>query len=298
MANLHGFLMSPGTIPEFGISPDELVPIFSRSKISGYNDILFPGPWDYLNVEDATLNDKIFSELSNTLIYRGELEYGSMYQEWRGHTPQRLAHLVNNVNSTKLIPMLLPANEPDKFVYENVPAKELAGLLDVDVALIECPGCKSKEYEDQVREVGVKSIMDDKEMFHHRYLFTAGGPSESLSLINHLRSNSVPFRSSIFRYWYDERLIPWLHYVPIDGRLQAVHSTLAYFAGLKGKVNGRDVEMPQKFSQASFIAGQGKKWAEKALRREDAEVYLFRLLLEYGRVVDDRRNDIGFDLDA
>jgi hypothetical protein len=86
--------------------------------------------------------------------------------------------------------------------------------------------------------------------------------------------------------------------VPIDGRLQAVHSTLAYFTGLKGKINGRDVDMPQKFGDASFIAEQGRKWAEKALRREDAEAYLFRLLLEYGRVVDDRRNEIGFQLEA
>lgn len=290
--------MSPGTITEVGFFPDELVPMFSRSKISGYNDILFPGPWDYVNLEDPISNDKIFSELSNTLLWRGEGEYKSTYQAWRGHTPQRLAHLANNVNSTKLIPMLLPASEPNKFVYENVPVSELSGVLDLDIAMIECNTCKTKEYFDQEREVGVKPIMNERDMLHYRYLFIPGGPGESWRLINHLRSNSVPFRSSIFRYWYDDRLTPWLHYVPIDGRLQAVHSTLAYFAGLKGKINGRDIDMPQKYSEASFIADQGRKWAEKALRREDAEAYLFRLLLEYGRVVDDRRNEIRFQLEA
>jgi hypothetical protein len=298
MANLHGFLMSPGMIPEVGFFPDELVPMFSRSKISGFNDILFPGPWDYVNLEDPIPNDKSFSELSSTLLWRDEGEYESMHQAWRGHTPQRLAHLANNVNSTKLIPMLLPANEPDKLVYENVPAGELNNLLDLDVALIECDTCKTKEYLDQEREVGVKPIMNERDMLNYRYLFIPSGPGESWRLMNYLRSNSVPFRSSIFRYWYDDRLTPWLHYVPIDGRLQAVHSTLAYFAGLKGRINGRDVDMPQKFSEANFIADQGRKWVEKALRREDAEAYLFRLLLEYGRVVDDRRNEIGFQLEV
>ncbi len=296
MASLDGFLLSPGMTPEVGFSPNELVPMFSRSKASGYNDILFPGPWDYINVQDPIPNEKLFSELSNTLLWRGEPQYESGPRAWRGNTPQRLAHLVNNVDSTKLIPMLLPANEPDKFVYENVRASELSGLLDLDVAIIECKTCKTKDYFDQEREIGAKPPMEERDMLQYRYLFIPGGPGESSRLINHLRSNSVPFRSSIFRYWYDDRLTPWLHYVPIDGRLQGVHSTLAYFAGLKGKINGRDIDMSQKISEANFIADQGRKWAEKVLRREDAEAYLFRLLLEYGRVVDDRRHEIGFQL--
>jgi hypothetical protein len=32
------------------------------------------------------------------------------------------------------------------------------------------------------------------------------------------------------------------------------------------------------------------------MREADAEVYLFRLLLEWGRVVDDRREELGFRL--
>lgn len=297
MANLHGFLMSPSTAPDIGYFPDLLVPMFSRSKTSGYNDILFPSPWDYVNLLEPRPNEKIFSEMSNTLLWRGGPEYESTPQRWRGETPQRLAHLAK-VNSTKLVPMLLPANEPEKFVYQNVRANELAGLLDLDIAITECETCKTKEYLEQEREVGTKPLINEKDYLHYRYLFVPDAPGASGRFINYLRSNAVPFRTSIFRYWYDDRLMPWLHYVPIDGRLQGVHSTLAYFAGLKGKINGREVEMPAKFGEASFIADQGRKWAEKALRKEDAEAYLFRLLLEYGRVVDDRRDEIGFQIEA
>jgi hypothetical protein len=69
---------------------------------------------------------------------------------------------------------------------------------------------------------------------------------------------------------------------------------MTYFSGFKGKVNGRDVDIEGRPAQAAFIADQGRKWALKALRAEDASVYTFRLLLEYGRLVDDQRDKIGY----
>jgi hypothetical protein len=44
------------------------------------------------------------------------------------------------------------------------------------------------------------------------------------------------------------------------------------------------------------IAEEGREWAGKVLRKEDMEIYMFRLLLEWGRVVNDRREEIGFVL--
>lgn len=42
------------------------------------------------------------------------------------------------------------------------------------------------------------------------------------------------------------------------------------------------------------IAEAGREWAGKVLRKEDMEIYMFRLLLEWGRLTDDRRDEIGF----
>lgn len=42
------------------------------------------------------------------------------------------------------------------------------------------------------------------------------------------------------------------------------------------------------------IAEQGREWAQKVLRKEDMEIYFFRLLLEWGRLTDDDRDTIGF----
>lgn len=54
------------------------------------------------------------------------------------------------------------------------------------------------------------------------------------------------------------------------------------------------MQMEKREDQGLWISNQGRSWAERVLRREDMEVYLFRLLLEWGRVVDERRDEIGF----
>jgi hypothetical protein len=42
------------------------------------------------------------------------------------------------------------------------------------------------------------------------------------------------------------------------------------------------------------IAYRGKGWAEKVLRKEDMQIYMLRLLLEYARLCDDNRNTLGY----
>lgn len=64
----------------------------------------------------------------------------------------------------------------------------------------------------------------------------------------------------------------------------------------KGPINGRNVEMQTRIDDARWISEQGKQWASYAIRREDAEIYMFRLLLEWGRVIDDKRDDLGYEV--
>lgn len=63
-------------------------------------------------------------------------------------------------------------------------------------------------------------------------------------------------------------------------------------------MGGRSVRIGGKEDQAMFIARTGREWVERTVRREDAEVYMFRLLLEWGRIVDDNRENVGFSLES
>lgn len=75
------------------------------------------------------------------------------------------------------------------------------------------------------------------------------------------------------------------------------YSTLVYFMGLEehDHINGRKVIMKSRGADAQWITEQGKQWVERAVRREDAEIYTFRLLLEWARVIDERRDDLGYE---
>ncbi|KAK4241681.1 glycosyltransferase [Achaetomium macrosporum] len=62
-------------------------------------------------------------------------------------------------------------------------------------------------------------------------------------------------------------------------------------AGSRGNANHND-DWGRK--EAERLAVQGREWAGKVLRNEDLEAWFFRLLLEYARVIDDDRENIGY----
>ena len=76
-----------------------------------------------------------------------------------------------------------------------------------------------------------------------------------------------------------------------------MYSTLAYLAGVHGKLpDGSVVNWEGHVKEGEKIAEEGRNWANKVLRKEDMEVYFFRLLLEWGRLTDDNREKLGFDM--
>ena len=106
-----------------------------------------------------------------------------------------------------------------------------------------------------------------------------------------LQSRSLIYRASLFRTWFDERLREWHHYVPADIRLgRGFWSVVRYLAS-----NERDDASKHTGDEiAQRIAQRGREWAAKALRTEDMQIYMFRLLLEWGRIVDDERETLGY----
>jgi len=62
--------------------------------------------------------------------------------------------------------------------------------------------------------------------------------------------------------------------------------------GVKKKLTG--LEKRGHDDVAKKIAAQGMEWAGKVLRKEDLLVYMYRLVLEYARICDERRDMMGF----
>lgn len=95
-------------------------------------------------------------------------------------------------------------------------------------------------------------------------------------------SNSVPIKATIFDEWHDSRLIPWKHFIPMDNRFHDIWNILDYFLGLclNSTVDG----CVSHDDEARIIGAEGGEWARRVLRKEDMNLYLLRLLLEYGRI--------------
>ena len=203
--------------------------------------------------------------------------------------------------------MALPG-KGNKFRYAPFKTHNLNKLLPMDVGFSTDPAahtCSSRGCAAAFAEFGASEGGDPLENQYVLLLDRDSGPSSSPGILTALRSTSVPFISTIFTSWFTERLHPWVHFVPIDVRYTDLHSTLAYFTGIRSQdakeegnvevtLDGKDAVVKGAVGDAEWIASQGRTWARTALRGEDMEVYLFRLLLEWGRVMDEKREELGF----
>ncbi|KAJ5542538.1 hypothetical protein N7535_004960 [Penicillium sp. DV-2018c] len=296
LAHLHGLLISPAS---FKVS-QELVPVFSQSALTGFNDILFPSPWNYIDKAKYRPTeehpDPDYSLKSNSLYWAGSTSEGvSRFGEWKGMPRQRFAHLINN-NTDNQVSVLLPSDS-NSFHYEvmdgNAPTTDLHLQTSVHIAdpIVRCDDC-----EQQAAELGTVGWTDFQAHWSHRFLFDLDGAGFSGRFLPFLHSHSLPLRTGLFRQWFDSRVTSWLHFVPVDIRLHGLWSTLAYFAGVPGAASegGTQMRMEAHDHEGKWIAEEGRKWARMALRKQDMEIYFFRLLLEWGRLTDDQRDVLGF----
>ncbi|KAL7796845.1 glycosyltransferase family 90 protein [Trichoderma ceciliae] len=287
---LHGFSLTDPRQPPLR----QLVPLFGASKTDEFSDIVIPLPKTRLEQPDIKWQ---FTRRYDSLAWRGVLgEHAINNQALRGGHKYRLLHLASAPYSRDDVIMVLPTpDDHEKFGYERVSAAEANAVVPFSVAVTSSTPCSGDGCQLVEKAYGVRD--EAAEPLEYRYVLLMDeddGPPQQV--LRTLRSNSVPLISTIFRTWFTERLMPWLHFVPVDPRYQALHTTVAYFSGTENrpKVNGRDTSMQGRTGDAEWIAQQGQRWATKALREKDMEIYLFRLLLEWGRLVDDQRDEIGF----
>lgn len=142
------------------------------------------------------------------------------------------------------------------------------------------------------------------EMFKYKFLPDADGQSYSGRYRALLQSSSMPIKATVYSEWHDRRLIPWHHFVPMDNMYRDWWIILEYFAGYDPKavaaaqeaapvVDNRLLRKPHD-DEARAIAENGMHWSTRTMRRDDMIIYMYRLILEYARVCDDRRLDLGW----
>lgn len=310
LAHLQGFYLAPAAFK----TSHKLMPVFSQSKPHGFHDILYPSAWNYMDKvkydPSEEYPDPDFASKENTLFWRGATSEGVSRGNhvWQGMTRQRLVHLTNNLTHPhhEDATILLPSGA--NYQYQIVPSASIPHLgLHTNISFVEgIARCGGIDCEQQISEFTFGRGTDFQAHWRYKYLFDLDGAGFSGRFLPFLHSNSLPFKTALFREWYDTRLTAWKHFVPQDIRLHGVWSTLAYFAGVEtgkaelvgGKLDGKMVRarVNPHMLEGEKIAREGREWAGKVLRKEDMELYFWRLLLEWGRLTDDRRELLGFSI--
>ena len=294
-ADNYGLHSSPSTFK----GTNELMPVFSQSKAYGYNDILYPSPWNWVErtkyAPNTSYPDPAFSSKETKLFWRGGTSEGMSAGSgaWKGMARQRLLHMFNNATEDERSLLLLPATTPDPTVpagegqmyrFQELAPSALHEQLSADVYIVRnidrCAGrdclAQHAEFHPEYSEA-----VDFQENWRFKYLVDLDGAGFSGRFLPFLQSRSVPFKASLAREWWEPRVTAWLHFVPMDIRLTEVWSLLAYFMGWREQEGGRGERrwlIAPHEREAEKIANAGREWAGKVLRKEDMEIYLFRLL--------------------
>lgn len=354
---LHSAFVSPS---EMGVAV-KLFPLFGDTKFAMSNEILLPsaGDWNISSIEhDAPVP---WDERRHKLYWRGPTTLARQPERyWRRFQRERLLSMLNathveiaeasvhtgnessvGVGYAKNF-RLLPANEYKlKSQTGGSLAEWVNGWADAAFTNLDCAVLAEEEEEHdgkQVREEGCEgyfSVAAHDEESEAQAKFALAIDDESL--VTQLHAAKATLRTSVYRQWYDARLVAWLHYLPLDSTFVDLYGIMEYFLGSRvspdakdyphavGEIQAHDHHFkvpenaaeydhdsaqsgnepqippaPRYFKRSSHddaareIAEASKAWANKVLRREDMLIYGYRLLLEYARVVDDRRDRIGW----
>ncbi|KAL8909669.1 MAG: hypothetical protein Q9171_004940 [Xanthocarpia ochracea] len=262
----------------------DLFPIFSQSKISSYQDILYPSPWYWSGkVAYREKDDFPWEGKKNQLFWRGSTTGGfSRNGGWMRQHRQLVVKKMNALDTAKIFENQSRSDSATmSWKSREVQRQDYKDMFDVKFSHVgQCdPGdCDAqKEYFEIVKP------SKPQEAWKYKYLLDMDGNAFSGRFYAFLQSASMIFKMAIFREWHEDWLQPWIHYVPLSLKGDEYLETVRYFEEEElGKL------------QARRMAEESSAWAKQALRNEDLEVWLFRLLLEYGRLVDDNRESLGF----
>lgn len=278
----HGFFLEPATIS----LSTAMIPVFSATKTSINNDILLPEPAYYFD-QYGLFSEHGFwswfrksvpwSHKKHGMVWRGGATGGvarsNTWQQFHRH------RFVRALNST--LHQDDQANHSPEWLHHH---------SDAAFTSLSCnPNKNGKESCSSLASNFLTAPpLKMHKQFGWKYLPDIDGNSLSGRFRAFMLSSSTPIKSTIFKEWHDGRLVPWKHFVPVSIGFEEIYDVMKWFLGDAGGRRCAHDEAGER------IAEEGRIWAERVLGKEDMLLYLWRVVLEYARLVDDGREFLGF----
>jgi hypothetical protein len=269
----HGLVISPTSFRLI----EGLVPVLSTGSLSTMGDILYPSPaylepeFQYVDSYDIQWEKKL-----NKLYWAGSTTGGfASDNKWRNYHRQRFISLGQNLGKQQYSYL----QKRDGYIKQIK-----SSIIDrkvFDIFFTRIFQCGRKQCRDQRNFFSPKSWADKDEAFRSKLVFDMDGNGISGRYYKLLASKSTPLKQTLLREWHDDRLIPWVHYVPVSQNMHELPELILY---LTSTGSGQ--------KRAKEIAEQGQQWFLKAFRDIDFSIYTYRLLLELARLQDPARQAI------
>lgn len=294
LRGLHGTFIESVSIS----TTQKLFPLFAGSKLPTNNEILIPGA---MYLSDRAFYNGGWSQGSNWkskkpgLIWRGTASGGrNRVDNWWHFHRHRWVQMMNSTTVARVeagdashsqtFELLSAENYSLPSAMDGRIGQWLSTFSDVSFVHLECFPRVSEPIEKTCSYTGdymsIANSVPMREQYKYKFLPDIDGNSFSARWRAFLRSTSMPLKSTIYSEWHDDRMIPWVHFVPFDMSFKDIYAVMEYFLS-------HDEE-------AEFIATESRNWANSVYRNEDMKLYVWRLLLEYARVVDDNRHRLAF----
>ncbi|UKZ76476.1 hypothetical protein TrVFT333_004181 [Trichoderma virens FT-333] len=274
-----------------------LFPMFGGSKLGVNNEILLPAPMYWNEEERFTGGDNhgvSWAEKENKAIWRGVATGGqNTVHNWRGFQRHRFVAMNNGTTVSRVEKgadaenFALPGEEYNLQAQKDGKLGQwIDSWANISFTDLSCTPPQNGKCNYTSHYYKPTKGMKMAEQFDNKYIPDIDGNSFSGRYLGFLRSTSLPIKATVWHEWHDSRLVAWKHFVPMDSRFIDYYAIMEYFLGYEGR-NGHD-------HVAEKIATEGKEWADLVLRKEDMQIYVLRLLFEYARLLDDRRESLGW----
>ncbi|KAG8745102.1 Glycosyltransferase Family 90 domain containing protein [Ceratobasidium sp. 414] len=266
-----------------------MVPAFSMCTTPLHSDIrTIPiEQW----TEDVGIDPVWEDKPNDRVLWRGS-NTGILFAPSQPWNLSQRARLIKLANEKEGVRSVLRPLEPERAVGR--PVEERSGEMNerlFDIAFAGEPiQCEEPVCTEMKSIFEYRGRMDWSAANRYKYIMDIDGNGWSARFKRLMTTNSMILKTTIFPEWYMDRVMPWVHYVPVKVDLTDLYDIMEFFRG-DGQGQGGHDDLARKIGLA------GKIWSKTFYRKEDMIAYLFRLFLEYARVMDLNRENMAFHLD-
>ncbi|KAK4056641.1 hypothetical protein OIO90_002193 [Microbotryomycetes sp. JL221] len=281
---MHGFTSVLGT------NEGPLVPLFTFAKTNIHSDVLVTPLEQYSPTYigyDPPWEKKEF----NKLMWRGSTTGIDFLTttDWKNSQRARLHFLTHDLKGSKQV--LISNGGKDAVVKEEIIKMHNLNKAYMDVSFSGGPvQCDETTCQEMSKLIDFQPTMGLTDSYKYKYVIDVDGNGWSGRFHRLMSMKACVLKSTLFPEWYGDRIQPWVHYVPVKVDYSDLYDIMTFFRGSPDGKNDHD-ELGRK------IGLQGKQWAQDHWREQDMASYMFRLVLEWNRLLH-RGDEMELDYDG